>query len=114
MVTREELAEQFEQQVLDDYRTAKDLGYDATVWIGMVGQYGAVDAAKRLIAQPGGELGFERLWELHRLDLSVEARMLRPEFAPLFTPRELAKARATLKQYEYVAPWDTDAKRTAH
>jgi hypothetical protein len=46
--------------------------------------------------------GFTTLWELKRLDLSVEAFVLRPEYAPLFTEEERAIARARLRQYEYV------------
>jgi hypothetical protein len=45
--------------------------------------------------------GFTTLWELKRPDLSVEAFVLRPEYAPLFTQEERSIARARLRQYEY-------------
>ena len=47
--------------------------------------------------------GFTTLWELKRLDLSVEAYVLRPEYAPLFTEEERGIARARLRQYGYAA-----------
>jgi len=37
--------------------------------------------------------GFTTLWELRPLDLSVEAYVLRPEYAPLFTEEERGIAR---------------------
>jgi hypothetical protein len=35
------------------------------------------------------------------LDLTVEALVLRPEFAPLFTEGELTRARERLEQFGY-------------
>jgi hypothetical protein len=46
--------------------------------------------------------GFTTLWKLQRVDLSVEAYVLRPEYAPLFTEEERAIARARLKGYGYL------------
>jgi hypothetical protein len=40
-------------------------------------------------------------WELKQLDLSVEAFVLRPEYAPPFTEEERGIARARLKEYRY-------------
>jgi len=46
--------------------------------------------------------GFTTPWELKRLDLSVEAFVLRPEYAPLFAEEERSSARACLKGYGYL------------
>jgi len=43
--------------------------------------------------------GFTTLWDRKRLDLSVEAYVLRPEYAPLFTEEERGIARARLMEY---------------
>jgi hypothetical protein len=45
--------------------------------------------------------GFTALWERRRLDLTVEATVLRKEFEPLFTPDELDTAGRRLEQYGY-------------
>jgi hypothetical protein len=68
----------------------------------MVSEYGAVDAARRLLDVSSPAEGFTRLHELGRLDLSVEAMALRPEFEPLFTTRQrrAAKLRLDLLGYE--------------
>jgi hypothetical protein len=89
------------------HEASVQLRYNATYWLRMVQDYGAVEAAKRLIAgEAVGSDGLTRLWEEGRLDLTVEASMLRPEFAPLFTEAERARTRAILATYGYRAPWD--------
>ncbi|MEW6661353.1 MAG: hypothetical protein ACOY9Y_05265 [Bacillota bacterium] len=45
----------------------------------------ANSAAKILISKDGGTYGFEVLWEHKRLDLSVEAHVLKPEYRELFS-----------------------------
>jgi hypothetical protein len=46
--------------------------------------------------------GFDALRKVGRLDLSVEAQVLRTHFVDLFTDVERAIARARLAQYGYV------------
>lgn len=45
--------------------------------------------------------GFPTLWEGGRLDLCVEAHVLRPEFEPLFDDAERRTARRRLSDYGY-------------
>ena len=56
-------------------------------------------AAKQLIAKEGGTYGFEVLWENKRLDLSVEALVLKPEYEALFTDEERILCRNRLEKY---------------
>lgn len=58
-------------------------------------------AARQLINDRHPSEGFTRLWELKRLDLAVEALVLREPWAGLFTPEELLRARERLLDYEY-------------
>ena len=75
------------------YDTAKrDLSYNATRFIQMVSEHGGLEAARQLLRAPGVSDGFTTLWEHRRLDLSVEAHVLRPEFSDLFSPDERAIA----------------------
>jgi hypothetical protein len=91
----------FHAETLHTYWAAKDeCGYNATYFIQIVEKYGGVSAARRLLANNPSS-GFTKLWELGRLDLSIEAKMLRPEFAGLFTEEELRKARKRLHDYGY-------------
>lgn len=47
--------------------------------------------------------GFDRLWEEKRLDLSVEALILKPEWQALFNAADKMAARHRLRQYGYRA-----------
>ncbi|MCW5851476.1 MAG: hypothetical protein KIT87_15495 [Anaerolineae bacterium] len=105
-----EAQEAFESAVRDAFKEMHGaLGYNPRRALNMVNQYGAVDAARRLLYMPGEtSQGLETLWEHHRLDLSIEALMLKPEFASLFTEDERALARKILKDHgDYRPPWDT-------
>lgn len=91
----------FHGEALHTYKAAKEeCGYNATYFIQMVQTYGGAGAARRLLASNPSS-GFARLWELGRLDLTIEAKMLRPEFTALFTEEELRKARKRLQDHGY-------------
>lgn len=91
----------FEEAMLDIYEQAKEYHYYPNYFLRMVKQYGAVDAAKRLLASENPTYGLTKLWELKRLDLSMEALVIQPRFQPLFTPDEVAKAEQTLRRLDY-------------
>jgi hypothetical protein len=94
-----ELEQQFHAAMLDIYRVAKrDLSYSATRFLQLVEEHGAVRAAKQLIAGQPSE-GFATLWEKGRLDLSVEAHVIDPAFADLFTDAERRAAADRLRQF---------------
>lgn len=67
----------------------------------LVAEKGGLLAAKQLIAKAGGTDGFTRLWEHGRLDLSVEAHVLKPEYESLFTSGEREICRNRLEEYGY-------------
>ncbi len=72
----------------------------------MVHKQGGVEAVRSLLYSSSTSTGFKRLWEKQRLDLTVEAQILLPEWRPLFTPKERDIARARLAEYEYVVEHD--------
>lgn len=101
------IEKQFHQAMLSIYERARnECNYNATYFLRMVHERGGVVAAKSLLAGSVPQYGLGRLWECHRLDLSVEAHVLKPEFRTLFTCQERAEARRRLKEYRYDAPWD--------
>ncbi len=75
------------------------LGYHPRRFLQMLGEHGPIMTAIQLVL--GDHEGFERLWELHRLDLSVEAIILREPFRRLFTPEVLAQAEQKLRSVGY-------------
>lgn len=76
-----ELEKRFTVAMKDIYtRADKECGYRATRFLQMLSDQGAVQTAINLVTKPGGTEGFARLWELRRLDLSVEALVQTHEF----------------------------------
>lgn len=77
-------------------RSKKELKYNATRFIQMIGDIGGYETAKRLINKPGISDGFAILWEYKRKDLSVENLVLQEKYAPLFTDEEKKKCQELL------------------
>jgi hypothetical protein len=103
---RQRLELKFHGAMRDVYVNAKRLGYNATRFLGMLGEHGGLETARILIHADDVSDGYTALWELGRLDLSVEAQALRPEFAALFSDEELEIARSRLADYRFdLAGW---------
>ena len=62
-----------------------------------------VAQAKQLLRASAVSDGFTTLWERHRLDLSVEAHVVREEYAALFSDEERRIASRRLADYGYTA-----------
>lgn len=98
----DDLEQKFHQAMLDVYHNAlSECNYRATIFFRMVNETGGLKAARQLLWKDEASSGFAKLWECNRLDLTVEAQILSPEFAPPFTDREREIARDRLAQYGY-------------
>ncbi|MBT0651541.1 hypothetical protein [Geomobilimonas luticola] len=98
----EELERVFHKAMINVFERARDeCNFKPTYFLKMVTEHGGLEAAKRLIASSKPSDGFTKLWELKRLDISVEAVVLSPEFSVLFTDEEKNQARIRLKSYGY-------------
>jgi hypothetical protein len=75
------------------YDDAKAAGYNATYFVQMLDEHGGLETARRLVLRPAPSDGFTKLWEMKRLDLSVEALVLRSEFRPLVGSEMVSAAR---------------------
>ncbi|WP_426509439.1 hypothetical protein ACPPVO_01595 [Dactylosporangium sp. McL0621] len=96
------LAQRFTQYVLDGIPQLVRLGYRPNEFQTMVHAYGAVGATKRLLADPRHtSYGFQKLYELGRLDSSVEFAVLLPWFEDLFTEDERYEARTRLVLHDF-------------
>ncbi|MCY9784219.1 DUF262 domain-containing protein [Nocardiopsis sp. EMB25] len=82
-------------------RARSEADYTATFFLGMLSELGPLGTARKLLNAPAVSDGFANLWERGRLDLTVEALVLRPEFEALFTAEELDRARTRLAQFGY-------------
>jgi hypothetical protein len=70
----------------------------------MLGDYGGLGTAHRLLASSEVSSGFAALYERDRLDLTVEALVVKSEFASLFTEDEIGIAQQRLDQLGYRPP----------
>lgn len=92
----------FHKDMISIYEKAdKECNYRPTRFLQMLSKHGGIKTAKTLIKTPGGTDGFTRLWELGRLDLSVEALVIRDKYRDLFSQDEINKCRSILMEYKY-------------
>jgi len=102
------LREEFDLAMADIYRRARrEIGYNATRYIQMLGEYGGYGTAQRLLESGEIQYGFTELWQHGRLDLTVEALVLNPRYEELFSEEQRERARSRLKAHNY----DPDSSR---
>jgi hypothetical protein len=93
------LADRFHQEMLAIYERARnECDYHHHRFLQMVHEDGALEVAHRLLEEDSVREGLVTLWRKDRLDLTVEALVLKPEYEPLFTEEEISKARRRLEQ----------------
>ena len=91
----------FHEAMLNIYHAAAELGYRPTYFLRMVNEHGGLGAAKRLLSATETQEGLTKLWELGRLDISVEALVLDERWESLFSDDERRKALERLESYGY-------------
>lgn len=92
----------FDESMRDIYtRAVREANYNPTIYLRMLSEHGPLDTARRLLAATNPSAGFVTLWEKGRLDLTVEALVLTPEFQQFFTEDELDTARERLERLGY-------------
>ena len=95
------LEAEFHRAMLNIYDAAAELGYRPTRFLRMVHEHGGVRAARRLLSRPVAQSGLATLWELGRLDISMEALVVQERWQPLFSDAERQAARDRLSAYGY-------------
>jgi hypothetical protein len=93
----------FEKAMHGIYTRAKaEAGYNATIYLRMLDERGGLGTAKYLINAATVSDGYTALWQLQRLDLTVEALVIdNPQWHSLFEPSEIERARKRLGEYGY-------------
>jgi len=101
----EKLENEFHAAMEDIYHMAKrELHYSARRYLAMLRRRGGVETAKRLLHSKQIAQGYTILEEANRLDLTVEALVLKPEWRELFTSEELQIAQKRLNEYHLHKP----------
>jgi len=97
------LEEQFNKDCWKIYNdTVVETKYRPEYYRQMLEELGGLNAAKQLLATTKPSEGFTKLWELGRLDLSVEALVIKNEYNILFTDEEISTAKRRLEELGYL------------
>ena len=96
------LKNKFNLEVLQSIEESKKIGYVPTRFIQMLQQSGnnAHEVVQQLVLKET-TTGLEKLWEKGRLDLSMEAIMIKSEYTELFSEEVLNICRKKLRKYGY-------------
>ena len=81
----------FHKEMMGLYDRFAELGFRPVLLRRCITLNGGVAAARELVFNPG-TTGLERLIDLRKSELSMEALMLRPEYQSLFSELELKEA----------------------
>jgi hypothetical protein len=96
------LEQRLTERLFDLYdRVGEGTGYWANYFLRDLKRLGGLEVARKLLNARAVSEGFERLKKEHLLRESVEAVVLEPQFQPLFSPTELARARQRLAEHGY-------------
>lgn len=96
-----DLRKEFHKDMISIYQKAKkECGYNATRFLQMIAAQDGLTVAQSFIhSQPTD--GFTTLWELGRLDLTVEALILQQKYEGLFTAEEREAVQERLQAYGF-------------
>lgn len=95
------LEEEFTQALEDTVEVVKGKSYYPHYFMQMLGEYGGVETARKLLAKEDPQAGLFKLYEIGMLNESLEAVVLRSKFQPLFTEAELFEAHRRLEELGY-------------
>lgn len=101
-VMESDLEARFDTAMMDIYvRARKEVGYNATRFLQMLHEHRGLGTARILVLADKPSDGYTALWMHQRLDLTVEALVVQPQWEPLFAnePELLAKAQKRLDEY---------------
>ena len=96
------LQNKFNEEVFKSIEKMKKEVYVPTRFIKMLHQFknDAVEVAQRVVAK-NATIGIEKLYEKGRLDLSMEALIIKPEYKELFSSQVINICTRKLKQLGY-------------
>ena len=96
------LQNKFNEEVFESIEKMKKEVYAPTRFIRMLHQSNnnAVEVAQKVVAKEA-TIGLEKLYEKGRLDLSMEALIVKPEYKELFSPQIISVCARRLKSLGY-------------
>ena len=96
----EDLKKQFEADMFQIYKEAAKIGYKPHLFLQMITESNNIIATARQLIQKD-TYGFSKLYDLKRLDLSVEFYILKDKYHTLFTDEDRVKSKDRLEEYGF-------------
>ena len=94
--------EELRKDMINIYNTAKkEINYKPSHLLKMISNIGAYETAIRIVTKQNVTSDFERLWESGRLDLSVEALLIR-KYSKVFSQEVIEMCKKNLSEYKYI------------
>jgi hypothetical protein len=100
-LTLSDLQAEFQEALRGLLRESREIDPLSLYMLKRLDEEGGLPMAKRVLASSAQQTGLMRLWREERLEISVEALVLRPEFRVLFSADELSEARKRLSVLGY-------------
>ena len=99
------IEERFHEAMITAWRRGKEeANYSGTRFIQMVSEKGGLATAKQLLHTNKPSEGYVKMWQLGRLDLTMERLILNDEWHSLFTDEERQIAISRLREYGHREP----------
>ena len=95
------LEKEFTKELFDNVAEMKQYGYNPTIYMRMISENGAVNAAKKIVKQDVQSSGFATLIMINKLELSVEASVIKDKYKDLFTDAEIQNSIRKLKEANF-------------
>lgn len=96
------LEKRFDEELIKTCEIAqKEYGYNPTRFLQLVSRFGGVKTAKEIIRKNNISDGFDKLQKANRIDLTMEAIIVKKEYAELFTDDEVNSCFDLLCEYGY-------------
>lgn len=96
------LEAEFDRKMRLIYKKAKEeCNYIPTRYLQMLGRYGGLKTAKKLLAENKIHDGLVELYLCGRLDLTVEALVIEKKYKELFSEEEIRVAKKRLHDLNY-------------
>jgi hypothetical protein len=100
-LTLSDLQAEFQEALRGLLRESRAIDPLSVYMLKRLDEEGGLPMAKRVLTERGQQTGLMRLWREERLEISVEALVLRPEYRMLFSADELQEARKRLSVLGY-------------
>ena len=92
----------FHEELIKLYHTMiRDCGHRAAKLLSLIDELGAVGAVAKIVGKNLPSLTFVKLYNKHRIDLTLEAFILRDEFRVLFTVDIIKKCMNRLENVHF-------------